>query len=130
MNLQEIKNYIDNGDVCVDISYIKRYSGFVRKVNFYAKNRVCIEFVGFGIDEEQGYEFCHTFNSIEEAISAIERFLEKPMDKWINHTKTGIYPEEPNEMDIRSGENKLLEDIRSKNVHLPDKELFEPKFRL
>jgi hypothetical protein len=130
MNFEEIRRYTEYGSVCVDISLAEKYSGFVRQIFFYGQNRVCIEFIGFGIDDEQGYEFCHTFSSLEEAVNVIEAFLEKPVSAWINHTKTGKYPDKSNKMDVEKGAEILLQDISSGKVSLPGCDLFKPKFTI
>jgi hypothetical protein len=88
---------------------------------------VCIEFIGFGITDEQGYEFCHTFSSLEKAINVIEAFPEKPVSAWINHTKTGEYPDKPDKMDVKKGDEILRQDISLGKVLLPKGNLFKPK---
>lgn len=130
MDFEEIRRYTEYGSVCVDISLAERYAGFVRQIVFYTRNRVCIEFIGYGIDDEQGYEFCHTFSTLEEAIKVIEAFLEKPASAWINHTKTGKYPDTSNNMEMEKGSESLLRDISAGKVHLPAGDLFKPKFRV
>lgn len=127
MDFEEIRRYTEYGRVCVDITLSERYSGFVRQIIFYVENRVCIEFIGFGINDEQGYEFRHTFRSLEEAINVIEAFPEKPVSDWINHTKTGKYPDKSDKMDAKKGNEILCRDISLGKVHLPDGDLFKPK---
>jgi catechol-2,3-dioxygenase len=88
---------------------------------------VCIEFIGFGITDESGYEFCHTFSSLVEATNVIETFLEKPISDWTNHTKTDKYPEKPDKMYVEKGAELLLRDISLGRVHLPAGDLFKLK---
>src|SRR5688572_11190565 len=128
MNINEIKNYIANGRVCIDIS-ITQYSGFVRKIIFYFGNRVCIEFVGHLIDDsESGYEFCHTFLSPEDAVASIENYLNQPIKDWTNYTKTGDFPELTFPINIEEGHKQLREDILNKRINLPENEHFKPNF--
>src|SRR5262249_23622736 len=91
------------------------------KITFYVRNRVCVEFVGHGIDEEKGYEYCHIFSSLDEAINSIEGYLETPIADWVNYTKTGLYPELPAGSDIEVGTLNLMRDIISKRIKIPSK---------
>ena len=130
MKIEEIRNYVANSRVCVDIS-TTIYSGFVRKIVFYARNRVCIEFVGHMVDEsESGYEYCSSFSSLEEAVACIERYLSSPAEDWINYTKTGQIPQIEYPIDIGEGHEHLRKDILEKSVLLPSDGHFEPKFDL
>lgn len=128
MSIDEIKNYIANGSVCVDVS-TTQYSGFVRKIAFYSRNRVCIEFVGYLIDDsESGYEFCHSFLSVEDAVASIEDYLNKPVETWTNHTKTGDFPLMKFPIDLKEGHKKLREDIIDKKILIPKIGNFKPNF--
>jgi hypothetical protein len=129
MNIDEIKNYTSYGRVCIDISVMPQYSGFVRKIIFYTRNRVCIEFVGHSIsDSESGYEFCYTFSSLEEAVRSIEDYLNKPIESWINYTKTGNFPLIEFPIDLEEGGKKLREDIINKKIAIPKIGYFKPNF--
>lgn len=129
MNFDEIKNYTSNGRVCVDISITPQYSGFVRKTIFYSRNRVCIEFVGHLIDDsETGYEFCHTFLSLEDAVKSIEDYLAKPIGSWTNYTKTGDFPLINLPVNIDEGEAELCEDIKNNKISIPQLGNFKPNF--
>lgn len=129
MNVDEIKNYTSYGRVCVDISIMPQYSGFVRKITFYSKNRVCVEFVGHSIDDnESGYEFCYTFLSLEDAVKSIEDYLDNPVENWTNHTKTGDFPLIKVPIHIKEGYEKLREDIINKNISVPKLGHFKPNF--
>jgi len=131
MNIDEIKNYIANGSICVDISIMPQYSGFVRKIIFYIRNRVCVEFVGYSVgNNESGYEFCCTFLTLEDAVASIEDYLNKPVKNWTNHTKTGDFPLIEVPINIKAGYEKLREDIINKNISIPKIGHFKPNFDL
>ncbi len=131
MTFDEVSTYTANGSVCVDIISTPQYSGFVRRVIFYPRNRVCIEFVGIDVGEdESGYEFCCTFSSLDEAINSIEQYLNKPLSSWINHTKTGIRPKIEESTDIETGYEQLKKDIISSKISLPRTGGYVPKFDL
>ncbi|MDQ3799120.1 MAG: hypothetical protein M3384_06705 [Acidobacteriota bacterium] len=129
MNVDEIKNYTSNRSICVDISIMPQYSGFVRKVIFYIRNRVCVEFVGYSVgNNESGHEFCCTFSSPEDAVASIEDYLSKPVKDWTNHTKTGDFPLIKVPTDIKAGHEKLREDIINKKIFIPRIGNFKPNF--
>jgi hypothetical protein len=121
---KEINNYIfHTSKVCVDIRIAPQYFGLVRKVNFYSYHTVCIEFTEYNIEAERGFLFCCTFPSLEQAISSIEDYLDSPVNNWVNHTRTGDYPELPDHNFAGAylqGEKDLIRDIFNHQVSLPE----------
>ena len=132
MEADEIRRYVELGRyrcVYVDVRLMPEYPGIVRSVIFYQDNRVCVEFTAHGYDEG-GYDYCCTFPSLTVAIEAIEDYLGKPIQEWINHNKTGEYPELPPEIDRQAGERNLVAAIINNEIHLPGKGDFRLKSQL
>jgi hypothetical protein len=123
MDEKEIATYIfHRSKVCVDIRIAPKYPELVRKTSFYPDNTACIEFCEYNIDAEEGYLFRCSFPTLFQAISSIEDYLEVPMSDWINHTRTGLYPEFPGIYSVEKylqGESKLMIDIFNHQVVLP-----------
>ncbi len=131
MTFDEVSTHTANGSVCVDIISTPQYSGFVRKVIFYPRNRVCIEFVGKDVGEdESGYEYCCTFSSLNEAIRSIEQFLDKPLSNWTNHTRSGTRPRIQEPTNIKTGHELLKGDIIRSRIPLPRIGVYTPRFDL
>jgi hypothetical protein len=121
MTIDEISNYVSNGRVCVEIKLLSEYPGFVRKIIFYARNRVSIEFVGnwVGENNESGYQFFCFFSSVEDAVESIESYLDRGIKTWTNHTRTGESPIIEYPFDIGESDIRLRQDIKDNKISLP-----------
>lgn len=118
MTNDEVRNYTIQGNVCVDIRLVGGFRGLVRSIIFYGKNRVCIEYCGYR-SEEEWIEYCYFYNSLEQAISSIEHFLQEPISHWENYTKTGSYPPPPKDYDQDRDFVKLHYKVLRNDMDLP-----------
>jgi hypothetical protein len=121
MTIDEVRNYTSNGSVCVENISLPKYPGFVRKIIFYVRNRVVIEFVGHwvGSNNESGYEFFCVFSSLEDAVESIENYLDRGIETWTNHTRTGESPIIEYPFDIGESDIRLRQDIKDNKISLP-----------
>src|SRR5262249_16826867 len=123
MDSEEIINYLVNSaEVCVNATTIASYPGLIRAIWFMLRNRVCIEFISPRYFElEQGYRFYSDFNTLEDAIKAVERYLGRPITEWVNITKHGLDDELLSDSRVLVGVRNLLHDIYENKVILPDR---------
>jgi hypothetical protein len=138
VNIKELENYIELGreaSVCVDIKELHEYPGYTRLIVFYRNNRVCVEFYPLIFDvHDATIDYCCGFDSIEEAVSSIEKFLDLPVEDWTNYNKTGGYPiyvDEQSSLIISQGSyERLVKDACDKKIDLPKKGNFKLNWKI
>jgi hypothetical protein len=122
MTKNEIERHLVAGStksVKVDVSLVDEYPGFVRTVTIADGNEVRVDFEQYGYDEAGAY-FKARFESLDDAIQAVERYLNKQLSDWTNFTKTGEYPEAAGEMNTKLGDERLRSAIASGTLQLPE----------
>jgi hypothetical protein len=121
MDIDEIRRYIVSRDVCVDITLLDHYPGWVRTIIFLPANHVQVRFAGYGGDDGGGYRYGATYGTLEEAVRVIEDYLQRPVMQWTNYTKTGDYPAKMfDEAAVIDGSIQILEDVMHNRIVLPD----------
>lgn len=121
MTRDEIERHLNVGStrtVRVDISPTAEYPGFVRTVTIYKGNRVSVEFNAHGYDEG-GPVFNYTYDTLDDAIRALEAYLGKPLGEWVNFSRGGDYPPAPSSDEAADGEKRLADAIAHGRVYLP-----------
>ena len=120
MTKEEICRYFATGStrsVCVDIQNCSQYVGWVRTVTLRPPASVTVEYETWGI-HEGGMCFTGHYHTLDDAITALEQFFQRPLSTWSNCTKTGEYPEEPLPTELH-GTAQLVSDLQAERVPLP-----------
>jgi hypothetical protein len=121
MNLNEINSYVELGahrSICIDCILIADFPGMVREITICPKCLVKISYNAHGTDEG-GLEFHLSYASQSELVSSLEDFLQSPLAKWKNFTKTGEYPDAPPATADGQNHRLLVEALKTNNVDLP-----------
>lgn len=133
MTKDEILNYLKVSrykSVVVDQSLCVDYPGWVRTILIRPGFLVEIDYNPYNLDEgiNPGYEA--EYSSLDVLVSSLEEFLGLKIEDWENYSKTGGYPNEPENLMEILGERKSLtlleKDMRSGTVKLPKGALFTP----
>ncbi|ARU57004.1 hypothetical protein OLMES_2960 [Oleiphilus messinensis] len=133
MTKDEILNYLKVSrfkSVIVDQSLCEDYPGWVRTILIRPGFVVEIDYNPYNLDEgiNPGYEA--EFNSLDMLVSSLEEFLGRKIEDWVNFSKTGDYPNEPEKlMEILGKHNSLAlleKDMRDGVIELPKGALFTP----
>lgn len=120
MDVKEIDNYIavgSTGSVCVDVRLLAGYASIVRSITLLKENVAIVEFNNYGCDEG-GLAIELVYQDFYTLISSIEDFLDLPISRWGNFTKSGNYPDEQAGV-AQSNSASLKEDLRSGALKLP-----------
>ena len=107
--------------VLAAMTHSERYPGFVRSVSVRPDHGVLIEFEQLGHDEGGAYFFA-TYASLEAAVAAVEDYVGRPVAEWSGQP---TLDDGPADADPRVGHARLLADIASGQVALPDGAAFE-----
>ena len=95
MTREEIQTYVQLGHtktLRVDSSIVQAYPSFVREVRIRKNYGAEIEFLPHGHDES-GLLFQTNFQTLDELVTNLESYFEKPISAWINFNQSGGYPE-------------------------------------
>lgn len=118
MDIEWIKNKlrVGRGRTCVvDISLSQEFPGYVRTVRINPDSRVSIEFEQYGYDEG-GVYFRSDYPSLEEALRAVESYLNRPLSTW---PRVAGYPSASGAEDSSEGHVRLQRAIATRQVPLP-----------
>lgn len=80
--------------VCVLCAPCPYFPSHVIEVTILRGLRVTVEYNAYG-QEDGGPRYVADYCSVDALIDDVERFLNRGISQWENHTATGRYPEEP-----------------------------------
>ena len=121
MTRDEIERYLTVGlSRCVDVevALVPEFPGYVRTVTLRAGNIVTVELNAHGTDEG-GPIFNASYESLDDALKALEGFISKPPSEWVNFSTQGEYPELAPGADLEEGHRLLRDALVAGAVRLP-----------
>lgn len=122
MDIEEIMSFIQVGrskSICVDRCLMKQYPGFVRDIVILDD---CILRVEFNVydSEEGGLIIKIAYKNYDLLINAISQYINNPLERWENISKTGWYPELSENVDYNESGRQLKGDLVGKRLQLPE----------
>ena len=122
MDKQEISKYTRLSKYCaisIDKQLLGEYPGIVREVWIKRNNRVQIRFADKYVEEtdEAAVDFYFDYDTENDLIHALEIFIQKPLDCWINWTTIEL--EFPPVNSLETSWMKLKTDFINKKLTFP-----------
>ena len=121
MDKQEISKYTRLSKYCaisIDKRLLGEYPGIVREVWINRNNRVQIRFADKYVEEtDEAVDFYFDYNNETDLIQALEIFIQKPLDCWINWTNIEL--EFPPDTSLEASWIELKLDFVGKKLEFP-----------
>ena len=105
----------------LNVAHAKGVPGYVRSVLLRDEVHVEVQFDVYDMDEGGAY-FRATYENLNAAVAAIEKYLEQPMTSWQIDPP---YPQPLAEMDFQGGHEALDAALRGNKLDLPAGAHFE-----
>jgi hypothetical protein len=100
MDYDEIRRYLDVSlahSISIDVRDVLEAPGNVRTVTIHRDARVTIEFqksteYSGGDYEGSGLKYVGKYDSVDDAVRGLEKYLARPMHEWRNYTRDRYDP--------------------------------------
>ena len=133
MNKEELQRYLNlssGHSVVVHVQEIEEAPGNVRIITIHRGNEVTIEFqicrTYLEDPMEKGAVFAAKYESMDELIADLEKYLGLKIAKWSNFTREPFIPQILDEPDPDKNDKWFHEVVRNKKLKLPSRRKYKP----